>query len=528
MPGTFIYNEATNTVEVTAGTEGAPATFNDMYTADQAGAGTELLVAEAGAANNTLTYLIRPTHDKALIVKCIVAAKTTEADYIFITGTDAWDLAQTESIDVSAGNGSYSSTKRFGTITNLDCSDNVSGGGTVWADGTIAVTQDIWGVVWEFAIDANYKIDTNVDFGDGSTSTYFTSLNEMVYFEDGVKPSVVNQATLRLGELNGGEWGINGSAWRIFATTSINFGGNYLMYDSSVLLMSGQTLAISISGIEVVDIRNSIFTGVDGTLALNNGNSMSLKRINFSGLGAVLWLSPPDTSEDLLFNDMFQAIQGQVGTPVIKDSVLDNNTRDLRAVGSANTFVIDSIVPSSLTVAVDSSGSVNLQYTTNIKTVDNDGADLSAVTVECQSYGNIVSPDGGTTFYRCIEDHTAGTFATDLAANKWVLESDADVIEASGCLGTAQDGAWVTGIDYIAAASQFSVATGDNGDIAEQTLAYKKWVGASEALLTFSPHTFTYTHAAYPTIETPLIPVDSPIRWRTEIGGGAVIIVEED
>jgi len=144
MPGTFTYTVATNKIVVTNGTSGAPATFNDMYTADQAGTGTILNVAENGAAVVALDYQIRPTHAKALKVKCIVASKTpAQTDYIFITGTDAWDVAQTEALTVTAGNGSYETTKRFKTITNLDCSDNAAGGGTVWADGTIAVTQDI-------------------------------------------------------------------------------------------------------------------------------------------------------------------------------------------------------------------------------------------------------------------------------------------------------------------------------------------------------------------------------------------------
>ena len=86
--GTFAYTETTNKIVVTDGTSGAPATFNDMYTADQAGTGTILNVAENGAAAVTLDYPIRPTHSKALQVKCIVAAKTAEADFIYIDGFD--------------------------------------------------------------------------------------------------------------------------------------------------------------------------------------------------------------------------------------------------------------------------------------------------------------------------------------------------------------------------------------------------------------------------------------------------------
>ena len=58
--GTFDYDESTNVLEVTDGTEGTPATFADMYAADKVGVDTVLLVAENGAADNTLTYQVRP------------------------------------------------------------------------------------------------------------------------------------------------------------------------------------------------------------------------------------------------------------------------------------------------------------------------------------------------------------------------------------------------------------------------------------------------------------------------------------
>ena len=50
MAITFAYTESTNTVVVTEGTSGTPATFADFVTADRAGTGTDLLLAIAGAA----------------------------------------------------------------------------------------------------------------------------------------------------------------------------------------------------------------------------------------------------------------------------------------------------------------------------------------------------------------------------------------------------------------------------------------------------------------------------------------------
>ena len=128
MPGTFTYAVATNIVTVTGGTSGSPADFASFVAADRAGAGTSLLAAWSPTSNTkALTYQVRPVELLALLISFVVAGKTAETDYIFITGTDAWGAAQTESIDVSAGNGTYVTTKRFRTITNIDCSDNAAG-----------------------------------------------------------------------------------------------------------------------------------------------------------------------------------------------------------------------------------------------------------------------------------------------------------------------------------------------------------------------------------------------------------------
>jgi hypothetical protein len=182
MPGTFTYAPATNIVTVTGGTSGSPADFASFVAADRAGAGTSLLAAWSPNSNTkALTYQVRPVELLALLISFVVAGKTAETDYIFITGTEAWGAAQTEAINVSAGNGTYTTTKRFRTITNIDCSDNAVGGGTVWANGTVAVTQPIWGVIWDKG-NSQYLVSSRFVVGDGSTSTYFKTSNEQIFF----------------------------------------------------------------------------------------------------------------------------------------------------------------------------------------------------------------------------------------------------------------------------------------------------------------------------------------------------------
>ena len=186
MPGTFAYASATNTVTVTGGTVGLPADFASFVAADRAGTGTSLLAAWGPNSNTkTLTYQVRPVELRALIISFTVAGKSAETDYIYVTGTDAWGNAQTESLNVSAGNGTYVSTKRWRTITNIDCSDNPAGGGTVWADGTVSVTQPIWGVIWDKG-GFQYQLDCKWYVGDGSTATYFGDSFKDIVLSDNV------------------------------------------------------------------------------------------------------------------------------------------------------------------------------------------------------------------------------------------------------------------------------------------------------------------------------------------------------
>lgn len=526
MPGTFAYDEATNTIDVTDGTEGAEATYHDMYLADQAGTGTILNVAENGAANVTLDYAIRPTHDKALKVKCIVAAKTAEADFIFITGTDAWGAAQTEALDVTAGNGSYETTKRFATITNLDCSDNAAGGGAVWDDGTIAVTQDIWGVVWEYVTDAQYKIDCNVNFGDGVTATYFQSKNEFVYFSDNLIFNPHTSTTLEIGDLTG-DWAVDGSCW------SFHISVNTTLVESSqaaVVKIYGSRLHCRDTGSHYLyiydgswDVRNSIISGT-GTTGFRPYwtaavDDLKLRDVIFSNIFGINSQESPSVANNIHIHNSSTALS-IINVDVSMTDVLVTNyaTNEFYVSGGQKLSLIDPRFHPSAISLVDANILIE-QYTCNIHIADEDGADLESVSIACATFGNVVSNDAGSTFYKCIEDHTSGVFADDLAAGKWELTTAAYAALA-GCTGMLpSNGAWVTGIDYKASETEFTgITTDSDGDIAEQNIDYKKWVGTSKALLTYSPHTFSLTHASYPDFTINDVKVDHPIVWRHEMG----------
>ena len=239
-------------ITITGYTEGSPCNFDDIVAADRAGTGTKLLDAGTPANNLTLTYQVRPVELRALNnIKFIVANKTAETDYIYLTGTDAWDAAQTESIDVSAGNGSYTSTKRWRTITNIDCNDNAAGGGTVWADGDLSVTQDIWGVIWEVCPTGggtyNYVLNCLVQIGDGSTPTWFKDTKKSIFIwlpNLGTNQQfwlVMANATCTFGELFNEDYKMtrNGCMFLIYAWQNSTFyknsGGYLYCYDCSFI-----------------------------------------------------------------------------------------------------------------------------------------------------------------------------------------------------------------------------------------------------------------------------------------------------
>ncbi len=518
MAADFTYTEATNLIVTANGTSGTPKTFSDMYTADQAGTATDLLLATAGLSNNTLTHQIRPTHDRALIIKCIVAAKIVHVDFIFITGTDAWDNVQTEALDATT-NGTYTTTKRFRTITELDCSDNPAGGGTQWADGTIQVTQDIWGVVWESVADAQYKIDCDIDFGDNVTSTYFQSTNEMIYFADDKEFTIKSNATLELGDLQG-DWGVNGSMWNVGPDATMNIitsgqTGTFLMYASMLKVRTDYLVSLYTGDI---DIRNSILSHNDR----GNSNEYYILHATLSSLilhdvfvnnvrGFRFSLTPTEMSN---VHVHYSTLGFYSSANTILTDTLSTSTAaiDYTVVGAVVQTIVDQQGPNTEAVIIDNANGVRIkQYTCNIHTTDKEGADLADVDVDCE-YAHLVESSDSKT-YKCIQDHTSVD-----ATHKPITGSDWasfwELYDAGGGLG----GPWQTTYDFKAGTQEFAQQTTDaNGDITEQVIQYKKWVGTSE-LLESRIHKFTLAHASYPDMTIEDVIVDTPLVWRIDMG----------
>ncbi len=452
MPGTFAYTKSTNTAVVTAGTSGSPADFASFVVADRAGSVT-LLAATAGLSPTLpLTYQITPVEKLALLISFVVASKTAEADYIFITGTDAWDAAQTESIDVSAGNGTYVSTKRFRTITNIDCSDNAAGGGTVWADGTVAVTQPQWGVIWDYG-NGQYRVDSVFSIGDATTATYFKSTSEAAKITiTGWR--VRESATLHLLT----------SRWSCYwSSTGSTQSWGTLILDGSYLGFSFSATAREVAIYSTVDIDNSIIAqesaystcGVSFRGANTNINNLYIKNLYYG-----FWVNAAIVSNKVSTEACYYGIYSNSGGAAsVTGSSWAGATVDIRTGGMSGNILssIDAQIPISTTEISHADGIIYKKCTCNINVCDKDGVAISGAVVDC-------------------EDTTATAV-------------------------------WAAG----------TVTTDASGNITQQTITYKKWLGTAETLTTYSPHKFTISKAGYQTLVLDAITVDHPIVWHLEL-----------
>lgn len=374
--------------------------------------------------------------------------------------------------------------------------------------------------------DRAYQMHLDLEIGDGSTSTTLLSRDEYVYFDNGAFFAIKNLATVTLGVLTEGE-GVSGSFWHF----------NNVVVDL-IMIESGQTTAaFNIYGSKIAKTGTKWIRIDDGDIVFNN-STIDCSVSNAAGFRIVFFQSL--TIKDLLFENG-QAFRIDHGGPSITNlrttntyygfytykyagdytitvtGIIANNfaISFMYAAGFTNPatlHLIDSI--GEITTPVIAQGaetSVNEKYTCNIKVTDKDGAAIAnTATVAC-TRANVVTESAK--FYKCITAHTSGTFATDLAAGKWVEITDATILGAAPT--------WLTTTDYVSAEAEFSVNP-TSGDIAEQTITYKTWTGTSE-LETKYIHEFTFSEAGYETLILENVTVDAPVVWHLELQppGGA-------
>jgi len=483
---TFAYTESTNTVVATNGTSGTPLTFADFVTADRAGTAI-LLAATAGLSPTlALTYQVRPVEERALLITFNVASKTTETDYIFVTGTDWRDAAQTESIDVSAGNGAYVSTKYFRTITNIDCSDNSAGGGTQWADGTVEVTQPQWGVIWDQG-QGQYQLCAYFEVGDGSTSTYFQDSAVQISFNG----TVLNTNTTRITGTSGATF-IGGELIHADDKTTKN---GIAFYDYAVSPTLNHYI-FDTTGTGVINLYSCSFWNQlgQGWIGLRNTGahrfwnclcssqcyvvpkSPSTDIFNMTVLDSYVGISDPDElcTADRVFMGMKDTGRVVYGSQsfTASDIVAKNNTESFRSATNFDTpdigYLDDCVFDTwDTNFNADATGVVFRRYSCNIKVTDEDGVALEGVTVDCEDVNT--------------------------------------------------DAVWAAG----------TVLTDASGDIAAQKIQYQKfYYSGGQAVDTYSPHKLTLSKAGYETLVLENVTVDGPIKWHIALQDSHPVVGE--
>lgn len=416
MPGTFVYDVPTNTITVTDGTSGAPATFHDMFLADGVGG---------------------------------------------------------------------------------------------------------WGVVDEVAADEMYKIDCNVYIGDGGTSTHFTSLKELVLFADDMLLQVENLATLQMGEATT-SYGKNGSAFKFTHPTStmlITPVGQATaaveMYASTIIWEDDnnyKSLIFAAGNIKLYGVNFVMSPYSD--LRLSGLTSLEAERVSvYSGAsGYKFEYIAGGTFNDCLADAAMTGINFNNATITVTNPIITNPIARSYAQASAHTSTIQNPSESAAVVTIQAANGVLIeQYTCNIHVTDKDGADLQSVDVDCE-YAHLVEGSDSKT-YKCIQDHTSvDTVHKPITGSDWA--SFWELYDASGGLG----GPWQTTFDFKAGDEEFSTATTDvDGDISEQVIQYKKWVGTSE-LLEARIYKFTFSHASYPDSVMNDVIVDHLLVWEMGMG----------
>ena len=394
------------------GTSGSPKTFADMCDADLAGT-LELLAAwEPDSGTKALGTQLQPADSKGLLIDFVVAAKSAETDYIFITGTDIDGNAQTEALDVSAGNDTYTTTKWFATITNIDCSDNSAGGGTVWADGTVQVVQNRWGVVWEIAEDGQYRIDCNIEFGDETTSTHFVSKNEMVYFEDDKKFEVKDNAVLNLGEKvndypqNGSKWSLCLKSLKYFIATG-SADAEFNIYGSILELRTPSEAAIYIFGNGDYELNRAFIVGggentyirfYDGTGVLVDVVMNDVNTINYQANSDI-------TTTNLHLHNTWHGIEPALACVItgLLITNVDESGYEFKQINAYTTRVVNPLFNLSDVVCASADAVIKEQYTCDLRVVDEDGMALDSVDITCHR-ASIVNSD--TKVYKAVQDST--------------------------------------------------------------------------------------------------------------------------
>lgn len=154
-------------------------TFANAYTADLAG--TYKLLDTTPAANLKPLFMpVRATSIDSRVDVVLTGCTLGAGDTVNIAGKDILNNDVSETIDVSGGNGTFTSVGRYSHISDVDCNG--------FNDGNIKINQKRWGIIqrtnlWDQHSN-NWNFGASLIFGDGSTATTFSTTRFLLNFNN--------------------------------------------------------------------------------------------------------------------------------------------------------------------------------------------------------------------------------------------------------------------------------------------------------------------------------------------------------
>ncbi len=350
-----------------------------------------------------------------------------------------------------------------GTDSSVTWNDVANAGaGSVAVDG--GGTEDPSFFVTEHDANDLYQILKDIQFGDGTNALIFYSKRETVFFDAGKGFTIKANATVELGELDV-SYGINGSRWSIDPTdgdiiaTSEDGTAIFKMYGSTLHNRAQNDSIFFKTG---TIILNSSMITVDSTQSdanrlINfrvNVTQINFNEVYFSGLYKITVNLTPDSFVGV---HIHSTASFAVTDPVTVTS-LELTEVDGISISTMGAYLIlinpeQHVVKENLSHSHSSNYTIE-RYTCDIHVVDKNGNDLEGVTVLCE-------------------------------------DKDDNQI--------------------------FSVQTDGNGDIAQQTIDYKKWEGTAETETEYNPHKFTFSKNGYTLLVMENFTVDARINWDIEV-----------
>lgn len=374
---------------------GTESSLAPAVTADLAGTYT-LLTATTPAAS--LTPIEMPVKDLSAMdqVQVVLAGSTLGAGCtVTLTGIDVGGLPVTETLDVSGGNGTYTSVRGYADVTLVSCAG--------FADGTISVRQASWGVIRSQV--QGQVIRTMLRIGNGAAATTLTLNNHIVRFSWGYWWYVTAAANL----LAGVEAGGRSSSGSAFVESSIGhyYHSGHRVYGDGTIILRGCTFRTSGGGGQLgmfcdraSGAASSLWEMYDCTFLgdgyLEAGYTRKVVRCNFLGFGYKAMAGLTADSERI---------------DVSVEMAMEFNNRQVRFVGlhapscrmwiygTSNLYLTDTaLTPANFYDGYTSAVTrrIWLQYTLSLLVQDEAGAPMGGARVQVRDLENTLLYDALT------------------------------------------------------------------------------------------------------------------------------------